>query len=85
MYNWDDFRHDASKIIEFSRAQGWEASDLWKREKYGKILEALGRERSSKLHALSIYIAGDDASDLKLTTCLACEACMCAKHTRLVC
>ena len=65
MNKWDDFRHDASKIIEFSRAQGWEASDLWKWEKYGKILEALGCERSSKLHALSIYIAGDDASDLK--------------------
>ena len=26
----DDFWHDASKIIDFLRAQGWEASDFWK-------------------------------------------------------
>ena len=27
---FDDFWHDASKVIDFLRAQGWEASDLWK-------------------------------------------------------
>ena len=31
----DDFWHDASKIIDFLRAQGWEASDIWKWEKFG--------------------------------------------------
>ena len=32
---FDDFWHEASKIIDFLRAQGWEASDLWKWEKFG--------------------------------------------------
>ena len=32
---FDDFWLDASKIIDFLRALGWEASDLWKWEKFG--------------------------------------------------
>ena len=34
----DDFWQDASKIIDFLSAQGWEASYLWKWEKFGSTL-----------------------------------------------
>ena len=62
MDNCTDFWLSSYTFIEFKRARSWEVSGIWKRKKFGEVLEAFGRDGPGKLHALCFPFAFGGAS-----------------------